>query len=88
LCKIARTEGDDLVRGKILKVEFKPIEAFQLHCTAKAHCRKFKTNIPRKGTVRPQSQFPHSSVGERFIYSHTRSAYSAAGKMWTNPANI
>ncbi len=42
-------------------------------------CRKFETNFPRKGIVRPQSQCPHSW----FIYSqcsHDRSAYSAAGK--------
>jgi hypothetical protein len=30
--------------------------------------------------MRPQSQFPHSYVCERFIYSHNRSAYSAAWK--------
>jgi hypothetical protein len=45
------------------------------------HC---KDTIPkirnRKGTTLPQSQFPHSCVCERFIYSHHRSAYSAAGK--------
>jgi hypothetical protein len=45
--------------------------------------RKFKTNIPKKGITRPQSQFPHSCVCERFIYSHDRSAYPAAGNMWT-----
>ncbi len=49
-------------------------------CTAKTQYQKFKTNIPRKQIVRPQSQFPHSCVCERFIYSHNRSAYSAAGK--------
>ncbi len=39
---------------------------------------------------RPQSQFPHSCVrvSERFIYSHDRSANSAAGNIWTNPGNI
>ncbi len=48
---------------------------------AKTQYWKFETNIPRKGTARPQSQFPHSCVCERFIYSHDRSAsYSAAGK--------
>ncbi len=40
-------------------------------CTAK---RKFETNIPRKGTVRLQSQFLHSCFCERFIYSSDRSA--------------
>jgi hypothetical protein len=48
--------------------------------TEKTHYWKFETNIPRKGTVRPQSQFLHSCFCERFIYSHHRSVYSAAGK--------
>ncbi len=50
----------------------------------KTQNRKFETNIPRKGIARPQSQFPHSCVCERFIYS----ANSAAGNMWTDPGNI
>ncbi len=45
-------------------------------------------NIPRKGIAQPQYQFPHSYVCERFIYSYYRSAYSAAGNMWTDPWNI
>jgi hypothetical protein len=49
-------------------------------CTAKTQNRKFKTNIPRKGIALPQSHFQHSCVCERFISSHDRSAYSAAGK--------
>ncbi len=50
--------------------------------TAKPQYRKFETNIPRIGIARPQSQFPHLlvCVCERFIYSHDRSTYSAAGK--------
>jgi hypothetical protein len=40
-----------------------------------AQCRKLETNIPRKGIVWPQSQFPHSCVCKRFIYSPDRSAY-------------
>jgi hypothetical protein len=40
--------------------------------TAKTQYRKVKTNIPRKGIERPQSQFPQSCVCERFIYSHDR----------------
>jgi hypothetical protein len=35
--------------------------------TAKNKYRKFEINIPRKGIVRPQSQFPQSC--EQFIYS-------------------
>ncbi len=37
--------------------------------------------IPSLGIARPQSQFSHSCVCERFMYSHDRSAYSAAGNM-------
>jgi hypothetical protein len=54
---------------------------YEILChTAKNQCRKFEINISRKGIVRLQSQYPHSSVCVRFIYSHDRSAYSAAGK--------
>ncbi len=54
--------------------------------TAKTHKGKFETNISKKGIARSQSQFPHSCVWQRFIYSHYRSAYSAAGKycVWTD----
>ncbi len=48
--------------------------------TAKTKYRNFETNIPRKGISGFQSQFPHSCVCERFIYSHDRSAYSAGGR--------
>jgi hypothetical protein len=55
---------------------------------AKNQRRKLETNIPKNGIARPHSQFPHSCVCERFIYSHDRSAYSAAVNMWTDPGNI
>ncbi len=50
--------------------------------TAKTQYRKFPTDIPRKGTAQPQSQFQHSFLYscERFLYSHDWSAYSAAVK--------
>ncbi len=61
--------------------------SYALYCTvyagsytAKTKYRKFETNIPRKGIVRPQFQFPHSCVCERILWSQDRSAYSAAGK--------
>ncbi len=47
--------------------------------TAKYQYRKIEKNILRKGIARPQSQFLHSSICERFIYSQDRSSYSAAG---------
>ncbi len=59
-----------------------------LVCTAKNQYRKFKKNIPRKGTARPQSQFPHSCVCKRFLYCRDRSAYSDAGNMLTDPGNL
>jgi hypothetical protein len=52
--------------------------------TEKTQYRKFETNIPREGIARPQSQFPLSCVYERLIYSHNRSVYSIAEKMWTD----
>jgi hypothetical protein len=42
--------------------------------------RKSNSCIPTKGMVRPQSQFIHSCVCERIIYSHDLSAYLAAAK--------
>ncbi len=36
--------------------------------------------LPEKELRAPQSQFPHSCLCERFIYSQDLSAYSAAGK--------
>ncbi len=48
--------------------------------TAKTVYRKFEANISRNETPQSQSQFLNSCFCERFIYSHARSAYSAAGK--------
>jgi hypothetical protein len=53
--------------------------------TAKTQYQKIETNIPSKGIARPQSQFPHLCVCERFIYSHDWSAYSYAGKYVYGP---
>jgi hypothetical protein len=58
--------------------EFIPWNQFR---TAKTKCRKFETNIPRKGISGPQSQFTHSYVCERIIYPHDGSACSAGGNM-------
>ncbi len=57
-----------------------PIPINTYEHTAKTEYRKFGIIIPRKGIARPQAQFPHLCVCERFICSHDRSAYSAAGK--------
>ncbi len=42
------------------------------------YCKEFF--IPRKGIVRPQSQFPHSCVCERSIYFHDWSTYFPAAE--------
>ncbi len=57
-------------------------------CTAKKKCQKFEVNIPKKGMSRSQSQFPHSCVCERIIYSHDGAVVSAGGNKWTDPGNI
>ncbi len=48
------------------------------------HCKdtvpNIKKNTPRKENARPQSQFLHSYICERFIYSHDQSVYLAAAK--------
>ncbi len=42
--------------------------------------RKSHLGIPKKGIARPQSQFPHSCVCERFIYSQDQSTYFPAAE--------
>jgi hypothetical protein len=42
--------------------------------TSNALYRKFETNIPRNETAQPCSQFLHSCICERFIYSLDQSA--------------
>ncbi len=50
----------------------------------------WKQIFPKKKIARPQSQFSHSCVCERFtrMYSQHRSAYFAAGNMWPDPGNM
>ncbi len=50
----------------------------QLHHTVP----KIHTNIPRNETARPHSQFLHSYICERFIYSHDPSTYFAVMCSW------
>jgi hypothetical protein len=49
--------------------------------TAKTQHRKLETNIPRKGTARPQFPFLHSFFCERFIHSHDRYALFCCRKI-------
>jgi len=73
-----------IVNAPILKKRhFHAFFPYGAQCTA--HCKdiipKIRDKYARKGIAGPQSQFPHSCVCERFIYSHGhRPAYSAEGK--------
>jgi hypothetical protein len=57
---------------------------FTLHIsyTAKTKCRKFETNISRKGISGPQSQFPHSCVCERIMYRLILWIYKSLKDTW------
>ncbi len=66
-----------------LHIPFLGIARPQPH-TAKTNHRNFETNIPRKGILGPQPQFPQLCVCDRFIYSHDRSPYSAGGNMYVD----
>ncbi len=50
--------------------------------------RQFRLYIPFLGIARPQPQFPHSCVCERFIYSQDRSTYFLQQKIQTHRGNI
>ncbi len=52
----------------------------QVHFRASTLQGKFHLCIPFLGIVGPQSQFPHSCVYERFIYSQDRSTYFPAAE--------
>jgi hypothetical protein len=50
--------------------------------------RQSRLYISFLGIVRPQPQFPHSCVCERFIYSQDRSTYFLQQKKQTHRGNI
>jgi hypothetical protein len=50
--------------------------------------RQFRLYIPFLGISRPQPQFQHSCVCERFIYSQDRSTYFLHQKRQTHCGNI
>jgi hypothetical protein len=54
-----------------------------LHCTENS-----QKIIPRNETARPCSQFLHSYICDRFIYSQDRSAYFAVLSLQTDHWNI
>ena len=60
-----RTFFDQLGINKLWKSKSRYIPCHTLQ-------RKSHLCVPRKGIARPQSQFTHSCVCERFIYSHNR----------------
>ena len=71
------------------KLALRPRNSQKRNCVATVPISTFTTFMCMWAI--PQSRFPqspHSCVCERLIYSHNRSAYSAAGNMWTEPGNI
>jgi hypothetical protein len=50
--------------------------------------RQFRLYIPFLGIARPQPQFPHSCVFERFIYSQNQSIYILQQNNQTHRGNI
>jgi hypothetical protein len=50
--------------------------------------RQFRLYIPFLGIARPQPQFPHSCVFERFIYSQDQSSYFLQQNKQTHCGNI
>ncbi len=56
--------------------------------TANAMYGKFEITIPRNETSRPRSQFPHSCICERFIYSYDRSTNAIQQNRRTDRGNL
>jgi hypothetical protein len=50
--------------------------------------RQFRLYIPFLGVARPQPQFPHSCVFERFIYYQDQSTYFLQRNRQTRRGNI
>jgi hypothetical protein len=57
------------------------VEGWRALMRCKDKIPKFRNKYSQKRNIVSQSQFPHSCVCERFIYSHDRSPYSAGGNM-------
>ncbi len=62
-----------VLRGSYVHISKISYRDSSLSCTSKTKYQNFETNIPKKGILGPQSQFPHSCVCEPFIYFHDRS---------------
>ncbi len=63
---------DEESRDILQRVVDKTGMLVNLNIKASALQRNLDLCVLRKGTARPQSQFPHSCVCERSIYSHVR----------------
>jgi hypothetical protein len=82
----------NLIPKRLDRSNFKPGLIFTVHCLslhsfseALPTCQptlqgKYHLCIPFLGIARPQSQFPHSCVCERFIYSQDQSTYFPAAE--------
>jgi hypothetical protein len=71
-CKLFLKKGHAITQGR---------ERNRIQFTLQRHnTENSKQFSQKRNCALPQYQFPQSCVYERFIYSHNRSAYSAAGK--------
>ncbi len=79
--------------GQVSQIQEKMVFYFTTHsllkqilaCTLQ---RQFRLYIPFLGIARPQPQFPHSCVFERFLYSQDQSTYFLQQKRQTLRGNI
>jgi hypothetical protein len=83
-CFIKQCTGMQIL--DILSVKIQPVKFF-INWEITLY-RKFETNVPINETARPRSQFPHSCICERFIYSHYWFAYFAVMRLRTDRGNI
>jgi hypothetical protein len=79
-CRLIRVTNDKPPPTLALTVSVTRSVSRSLSYSPSALQRKKRLCIPRKGFERPQSQFPHSCVGEGFIYSWDRSTYFPAAE--------
>ncbi len=83
-CENFKNVAENAVLSPSISGEF----SFRLIRSLTTLQRQFRLYIPFLGIVRPQPQFLHSCVCERFIYSQDRSTYVLQQKRQLHRGNI